>query len=156
MKSLRSKGKQLLFSSDSLFSHTLYIASDFFFSFSLLWTSCAHCYVASRFFRDSRNLDEKAAIADAPDANFDAGIQDAEVKKKRKSTFLTKQSVSNQRLQLHDSSNARRTGSRSHSPFRPQPPRRHLQYLLQLQRRSLRVGMEMISIICLNMTMRMM
>jgi len=155
MKNLRSKGKQLLFSSDSLFSHTRYMASDVFFSFSSLRISCTHCHVASRFFRDSRNPDEKAAIADVPDADFDAGIESAEIKKKRKPTFLANQLVSNQRLQPHGSSDAKRTSSRSHSPLRPQPHRRHLRYLLQSQSRSPRVWREMTSIICLTMTMRM-
>ncbi|KAG9196234.1 hypothetical protein G6011_01355 [Alternaria panax] len=46
---------------------------------------------ASHFFRDSPNRDEKAAIADSSDIDFDAGIQDAGMKKKS-SRFLGRKS----------------------------------------------------------------
>jgi hypothetical protein len=81
MKRLRSKGK--------LLSHRVrgvrpIVASSLA---NQLQKLSANGRTASHFFRDSPSRDEKAAIADGSDIDFDAGIQDTGVKKKREYPF---------------------------------------------------------------------
>jgi hypothetical protein len=79
MKSLRSKGKQ-----STLPIRGALLPAPFSRWRDIVRRPRTNREAASRFFRDSPTPDEKAAIADSSDVDFDAGIGGADLKKKRR------------------------------------------------------------------------